>query len=401
MLCLVITASLILLYFSCSPFLTSKTKIVNLSITIGHLATPSCYDALLTWLKDINYSKFTFTLHEWKWNEVLNNATLLNALKSHGELIGYIGYMQGEDFARRRNIIDWYISNWTSKVGYCPKGVFMGFHPDTYTVNYCLSKGLIYVQGYCFDQYLIDYMSMRGGWQAPYYASLGHVLVPSSEQDCSNKMIIFPHNIWDWRASFEEGHCYNTHLWDVMYYTPFSNFPDALAYMLDLIYKTEENLNPFGYVCVQHEFDFMLQYNLTSELKNYYGRIIDLGYTMQMFNETAECFKRTYKKNPIYEIDFNSPLNGKRVEWYYSPNCRITRYDGNKIVGFINYKQQQIDKYLTSTGIVDVNLGSFPGNCFDNSLNFDIDSFGNGLFRAPSLDNYVMFDGRLCDFSLT
>lgn len=56
------------------------------------------------------------------------------------------------------------------------------FQPDTYTVNYCETKNMTYVTGYCFDQYAVDWMTERGGWQSPYYASHDHILMRARDQ---------------------------------------------------------------------------------------------------------------------------------------------------------------------------------------------------------------------------
>jgi hypothetical protein len=65
-------------------------------------------------------------------------------------------------------------------------------------------------------------------------------------------------------------------------------------------------------------------------------------------------------------------------------------------VGYVKYQIQRPDPYLTMvvslnfTGPRDI-LAYEPDNCVDNSLNFTIDDYGDGTYRAPSQSNSIYY----------
>jgi len=339
---------------------------------------------LLNWLNQINYSKWTIAIWFGHYNTILSNATFINALKNYGELIPAINSpsMQEISPSERETYIVNVINNWTTKVGYAPKGLMM-FQPDTQTANIIKNYNMTYIQGYCFEQYqAVDNMGMRGGWQQPYYSSSNHVLIPSNQKS----IVILPHNIWDWRASLETNHLLNTHIYNS--YLFFNNFAEAELYSLNLIDATMNNVNPFAYVMVQHEWDWMYNIGFLDNLKTYINDILGKSYTFQMCNETAQWFNDNYTSTPQYHFSFTSPYDGKNVEWLYNIQYRITRYDNNKVVGYIKYENQNQDPYLTQIGTLPIIY----------NLHYTIDDFGNGYLRSPSQGNYVIYSGDLTKF---
>jgi len=362
----------------------NSPKIINLSLILFGQFNTTMQQPLLNWLGTINYSKWTIAIWFGHCDTILSNATFINTLKNYGELIPAINSPSMQEISpyERETYIVNVINNWTTKIGYAPKGLMM-FQPDTKTANIIKNYNMTYIQGYCFEQYqAVDDMGMRGGWQQPYYASESHVLIPSSQKG----IIILPHNIWDWRASLEINHLLNTHIQNS--YSHFNNFTQAKLYSLSLIEATMNSVEPLAYVMVQHEWDWIYNIGFLDNLKTYINEILAKPYTFQMCNETAQWFNDNYASTPQYHFTFTSPYDGKSVEWLYNTQYRITRYDNNKVVGYIKYQNQNQDPYLTQIGTLPIIY----------SLYYTIDDFGNGYLRSPSQGNFVTYCGDLSKF---
>jgi hypothetical protein len=180
---------------------SENKKIVNLSIIIDD---STHFDALAEWLNLTN-NNFTFCIWNNAEDSILYNETRIHTLKAHGEVIPRLAYIQELNPVDRQAAVDKTLAKYTEALGKTPMGIY-DFIPDTYTAQYLQKKGLIYYQGYCFDQYNIDYMTMRGGFQMPYYASPENVLIPGD-----NSTVILPHASWDWVASFQVTHNLQLH----------------------------------------------------------------------------------------------------------------------------------------------------------------------------------------------
>lgn len=356
-------------------------------------------DRTLNFLKNFNYHKWSIVLTSGLIDSgILDNSTFVGNITKYGEVLPALWMAQTHDNDWKKNKIDDFINQWETKIGYKPHGFFM-FQPDTYVANYLYSQGVKYVQGYCFDQYAIDWMTMRGGWQQPYYASSNHVLVPASE---GKGIIVLPHVIWDWRDSFEVSHNYNSHVvnaWE----THGQSYEKTRQYVLTLMNRTLEGTEPYAYFTSQYEM-FSWGFNDDTKINHtdFFRSIIDnaekIGATMEMFNETAKWFNDHYSSNPTYTVHFKSPDSNKNVEWYWNPNYRITRYD-NYVVGYVEYQKQNNDPYLTTIAQPNFNGDPHdPDNCVDNSLTFTIDDFGNGQYRAPPQGNKIYYLTSLSDF---
>lgn len=349
---------------------------------------------LLDWLEQVNYRKWTLVLKSWGKNNAFFNRTFIEEIKQYGELTPALPFgIQTRPPEDRKAIVDNLFNKWKTYVGYEPRGGFQ-FQPDTCVCNHILEKGCSYWQGYCFDQYsVVDWMGMRGGWQMPYYASEDNALVPKPE---GRGLIIFPHNTLDWRASFELNHEFNTHILNAM--SMFDNYAGALGYLIELLDRTLNNITPFGYAMIQHEWMWVRRCGLLDELKNYTLTVMNSPYLFQTVNETAKWFKQHYMSNPSYYVNFVTPYHEKKVEWLWTRNFRVTRYDEQYVVGYVDYTRQNVDPYINKSANVDFQGERNQTNKICTNLEFLIDDFGNATYRAPPKGNRMIFTGALEDF---
>jgi hypothetical protein len=366
------------------------------------LDQPEYADPLIAWLEDLGFRNFTFAVVNDQWygqnmsDYWLLNQTRLDALKAYGVLIPQTFIMQQYSLEQRRNIIDGLVDEWVNVVGYAPKGIF-DFQPDTYTMNYCESKGFEYVTGYCFDQYSIDWMTERGGWQLPYYASENHVLMP---KNVSGGLVVFPHQTWDWVSSFTIQQNLDTHplsLADIFY----GNTSLAKNYFLNLIDSSLEGEEPFAFAPVQFEWGMTCRDNLTGLVTDLIQSLLSTRtYNFWTLQDITTTFKNEYVSTPTYTVDFRSPYDNESIEWFCNRDKRVARVNG-EVVSYINYDQQSPDRFLNGTfqpDLTNFSLSKIPDNCVDDSLNFTIDGLGGGEYRAPIRDNGTVYNGTLADF---
>jgi hypothetical protein len=306
------------------------------------------------------------------------------------------------DNAWKKQTVDNYVSQWELKVGYRPYGFFM-WQPDTYITNYLYTLGLLYVEGYCFDQYAVDYMTMRGGWQQPYFANSEHALVPAA---AGQGLVVLPHIIWDYRDSFELNHLYNSQPIDT--FSMFrDNYTESKQYVMELMDEALAKTEPIAYFTSQNEiygwdgqFANEAVFNHTDFFWSFIREARSQGANLEMFNETASWFKAQFTENPVYTVkDFTSPYSGKKSEWLWNTKERITRFD-DYVVGFVNYTEQQSDPFLERPVVLQSGNPHDPTQCVDNSLNFTIDDYGNGTYRAPPKGNRVFYVDRLENYPL-
>ncbi|MEM3825038.1 MAG: hypothetical protein QXG27_02700 [Candidatus Bathyarchaeia archaeon] len=374
---------------------THKGVGISIIVDVGQV------DDVLNFLSRFGYSKWSIVLtFGLICSGILENSTFVNTIKLYGELLPGLWIIQTETLEGRKAICDYLIEQWETYIGYRPYGFFM-FQPDTYIANYLYSQGIYYIQGYCFDQYAVDWMTMRGGWQQPYYASEKHVLIPKAE---GRGIIIFPHLIWDWRDSFEINHLYNTSPFDA--WSIFNeNYEQSKNYILSLMNVSLQSVKPFSYFIVQGEifgwggrFKDENLINFTDLFESIIVNAEKSNANLETFNETAKWFRDNFENNPTYSFTYVSPYSNKKCEWYFSPKYRITRYDGY-VVGLIEYQKQKEDPYLTQIAHPDFNKSpNDPDACVDNSLTFSIDDFGNGQYRAPPKYNRFLYPANLESF---
>jgi hypothetical protein len=324
----------------------------------------------------------------------LLNLTRLNTLKEYGILIPETFWMQQHEPSERRTIIDNLIDSWKNIVGYAPKGIF-DFQPDTYTVDYCETKGIEYVVGYCFDQYAVDWMTERGGWQLPYYASNDHVLIPNDLS--SQGIVVLPHEAWDWVSSFTVTHNLHTHPLSLITLLK-GNTSLAEDYFLNLIDRSLE-AEPFGFVSVQFEWVWHCKYDVQNYVKDWIKILLSTrNYDFWTCEEFSEWFKREHETTPTYSLSFKSPYDGQEIEWYYCRSFRVARIDG-RVVSYVEYSKQKPDKFLCTTFVPNASLSpNLVRNCIDDSLTFEIDGLGGGQYRSPIRDCGVTYSGELRDF---
>jgi hypothetical protein len=396
------TTVLILLMFSSVSQVplqsTVQPKYVSLLLILDQ---PEYADPLIAWLHDLGFRNFTFAVVDNQWygqnmsGYWLLNKTRLDALESYGVLIPQTFMMQQYSLDQRRAIIDGLINEWVNVVGYAPKG-FFDFQPDTYTVNYCESKGFEYVTGYCFDQYSIDWMTERGGWQLPYYASENHVLVPNN---VNGGIVVYPHQVWDWVSSFTVSHNLHTHILSLIDFFN-GDVPTAKDYFLNLIDESLAGQEPFAFASIQFEWVEHYSNNVQDSLEDWIQTLLSTrSYNFWTLQDITAAFKSEYASTPTYTVNFRSPYDNESIEWFYSQNKRVARVNG-EVVSYINYGEQAPDRFLNDTFQPDLNfsLSKNPENCIDDSLNFTIDGLGGGEYRAPVRDNGTVYNGTLANY---
>jgi hypothetical protein len=215
----------------------------------------------------------------------------------------------------------------------------MDFIPDTYTSQYLLTRGVEYYQGYCFDQYNVDRMTMRGGFQMPYYANSTNILCPSTSV---GGMVILPHSTWDWVDSFTVSHNLQLHPMNLI--NQFNgNVSIAKNYFLKMIDNSFVNSSPFGYVTVQFEWSWCSQGGDAPYALDWIQTLLSekSSYKYWTFEDTVNWFKTNYDQTPTYRINFTSPYDGQQIEWYYDQHSRIARI-GDNVVSYVNYARSAV-----------------------------------------------------------
>ncbi len=366
----------------------------NVSISIQLIE--QSYDPFMQWIQPIAKDFHNFTLvvmpslngtYDW----FVKNQTRINQLSAIGEVIPGAGYLQHRTPQDRTISLSNLVSSWETYVGKKPKGFFM-FQPDTLSVNFLKSKDVNYVLGYCFDQYYVDWMAMRGGWQLPYYASQTNALMP--ENRTKGGAVVLPWLTWDWKDSFITSHNYDTHPID----TTFLFVRNSSDYILNLIEANLAASSPLGYSAFSFEFDWIHSVNLTERTSAILRSIFaNDSYEKLSCGNFTEWFKTTYPTTPAYHVNFVAPSSNRSIEWFFDLNSRISRLDG-EVVSYVDYRNQTVDRFLNKTATVNFNQPKTPENSIDTSLQFKIDALGGGEFRAPSQQNGIEYNGTLSDF---
>lgn len=368
-----------------------STQILNLGLIIGDLnATERRW--CMNWISQFDpFAEWNFVL--WEPFENLDDAPFINFLKVRGLLIGAKGYMQSITLAERESGIDSMVN--TFKAHNITLNGFFMFQPDTYTMNYAyFHHNFECFVGYCFDQYVIDFMTMKGGWQLPYYHNTDHALKPAED---NNGLVVFPHDTWDWVSSLTYSHHLNTHILGV-YPHIHSNPSDAINYCLKLINDSLSCSQPFGYASAMLEWNWIIGGQDRNETSaNYYQQIINQhGSTCQMYNETTSWFKFHYSKTPTYRITFTSPYDYQQVEWYLDTDYRIARVN-NYLKSYVVF-EGQTEYWLNNVSNLDFYSPASEINCIDNSLEFEIDDLGGGYHRDSAKGGSKYYSGNLADF---
>ena len=368
-----------------------SAKIFNIGLIIHDMGV---YERQLcmNWISQFDpFIKWNFIL--WTPYENLEDATFINFLKARGLLLGANGYMQSATLSQRESEVDSMVSTFNAH-NIALKGFFM-FQPDTYTMNYAYSRyGFEYYVGYCFEQYVIDYMTMKGGWQLPYYHNSEHALRPAED---NRGLVVFPHITWDWVSSLTYSHHLNTHILDA-YRCLNSNSSQAVNYCLRLINESLSCSKPFGYACTMFEWELAKNdHDLIETVTEYYQQVINQYSSIcQLYNETTSWFKLHYDKTPTYQVTFTSPYDGKQVEWYLDLNYCIARVE-NYVKSYVILTGQR-EYWLSHVCNVDFSKLPNETNCVDNSLEFEIDDLGGGFDRDSPKGGSIYYTGNLADF---
>jgi len=367
----------------------TRKDFVSLSIAID---ADSGFDDLNTRLTALDFHNFTFIIwYNSAWTYILMNSTRVDILKSFGVLIPMFSYPQVYYPIDRKAWLDAAFANFLTYVGYIPRG-FMSFCPDTYMNQYAYDAyNCTYVQGYCFDQYHVDAMTERGGWQLPYYSSVSHVLKPSDAKG----LVVFPHVTWDWLDSFMLGHWYNTHIQNLMYIFGY-NLTSAKDYFVNLIDNSVTSCSPFGFVSVQWEWVWMSSYGYQEHVFDWFETILENPlYTFWTYQDIAEWFLTNYEANPVYRVSFTSPHSQNTVEWYWNTQKRVCRY-GGRVMSYLDYSIPNNDKYRTTKQVLaegDVDLTLY--NCIK------IDALGGGDLRFEGVGDGQIYSGDLALFPVS
>ena len=343
-----------------------KTRIINIGIIVDVDSRETTL--VREFVEGLPYTNsLYFVIEEW---DSLKNKDFVQFMKDRGEIIPAFSYLQTYEPEDRKRYVDHFLGEFKRFIGYYPKGIFT-FQPDTYTANYLRDKyNISYIIGYAFDQYLVDYMSMRGGWQAPYYGSRENVIVPSR----TGGVVILPHLTWDWIARYTLDHRCNTHP-ENSYQVFEKDSMKALEYMKVLIGQTLDRLEPFGYAMVGFEFKNMgLRAGILGMVREYYSWIIEWsGAEIMTPSQTVEWFTTKFAGTPEYRIRFRSPATGEEVEWFFNPYYRLAR-SGWFVKSFLDYAEQKPDPYLNKGGFVNFYQKPTATNQIDTSLTFKIDA---------------------------
>jgi len=374
------------------------SKMQEVSITVGiELGLAS---QVIQWVKqyagslhftfviDGNGTDTSFTTHkrpyDWDQSWFFTNSTWFKSLSAYGDVIPSIPFaLQVQAPKDRIAAVSHVLQVWRTQTGRYPPGVF-AYQPDTVISNFLRNKGIGYILGYCFDQYQIDWMTERGGWQLPYYASRTNVLAPGNRS--AGGTVILPYVTWDWLASFTVNHDLDGEPSGI----PVDN---ATAYLIGLISASFASSSPFLYF----GFSFFFGSADLPTIGQVLHWVIRQHYLTMPASQFVVWFRDHYRKTPTYSVNFVSPYDGQSVEWYYSQSYRIARTNGS-VVSFVDYTKQAPDRFLTGEAIVNFSLPHTGTNNIDNSLSFVIDGLGGGLYRAPVRDPGVPFSGSLASF---
>lgn len=368
-----------------------KSKIVNIGL-IFYNPEVKRSEEIINWVSQFNFNKWNFICEAG----LTRNQTLIDFFRSHGNIVGLptIPFNQGIVPPQERTERFDSMYNSFLSVGIKLDGFFL-FQADTLTLNRAYDKGMSFYAGYCFEQYAIDHMTMRGGWQLPYYHSHEHALKPAKD---NKGLVVFPHLTWDWISSLTVSHELNTHILNA-YDICDRNQTRTLEYVKGLIDANLNMVEPFGYATVMFEWDWLMSLGLGDFAANFLRMLIDeYSSYAQTYQETTEWFRAKYLKTPTYHFKFESNFDGQQIEWYYDLNCRIAKV-GNKIKSYIEF-QGQIDVWRNHYWLVEeenINPND-PANCADYSLSFLIDDLGGGNFRSVAKGGSVAYDRDLESF---
>jgi hypothetical protein len=377
---------------TCRAQTTQTPQMKEIAITI--MIYEANYEAFTQWIQPYTYfHNFTFLLNPdngYSW--ALANKTRMDFLASIGEIMPATYFAIQKNLPEERiAILDRILNEWKNYTHQVPEGFFM-YQPDTYSLNYLRSQGVNYTMGYCFDQYNVDFMTERGGWQLPYYASSKHALAP--ENETLGGMVVLPWLTWDWIDSFTLSHMFQSETWQC------AKSSNTSQYVIDLLEANANACQPFSYGAFSFDFDWYYGNGAIHNATKVLNHLLASPLTKMSCTNFTKWFKTNYPATPTYNVDFTSPNSGTHIEWFYNQTYRIAKTNG-QVVSFVEYGRQQIDRYCSTAAPINwTKEAGDPKNCIDNSLNFTVDALGGGIFRPLPRDSPIWFDGDIENFPI-
>ena len=282
-----------------------------------------------------------------------------------------------------------------SIAGEYPSGIF-AFQLDTYTLNYLKdNNGIKFALGNVWDQANMDFISNRGAYAFPYYASRRNMLVPARTVEDASVLVMQPFVI----SLADTYHYDNNHLIDLLTH---GGDLEEFKY-LSLNYPF---FSPFFV-----ELDWLLSLNDQRITRAF----ID-AYTWMFRNfkvltplAFAETFHQYFPTTPEYHVFFKSSSHpafpdtaGLTIEWLMNPDVRIARLSG-RVVSALRYSREPFDTFLSKKQTISFEgprFGEERANVINLDLNFDVDAlwqyeYGNRTLKR-AFD--VTFDGDLHNF---
>jgi hypothetical protein len=350
-------------------------------------------DEQLQLLRAVDAHNFTLVYKEDDPNRV---RSIHNAFKNYTDcIIPELSFMQTLMPSNRERIVDAKFEAFKSVSGRYPSGIF-SFQLDTYTLNYVKDKfEASFAVGNVWDQVNIDFMSLRGGFALPYYASRRHNLMPARTEDEASVLVTPPFVI----APTNRYHFDNNHIIDLCHFgvdiEEFKylslNYPFFTPFFLELDWLVHVNSTEL--------FRFFVE-SYTWVYKNFNALTAD---------QFAEIFKSHFPTTPEYHFMYrssNSPLFPEtedwKIEWLMNPDYRIARV-GDNVVSSLDYSAQKEDPFLSSSKSINFTgprFGEDPSNIIRTDLSFDIDDLWQSEYgdRRLTKMGYVIYTGTLQDF---
>jgi hypothetical protein len=360
------------------------------------VVAPELIDEQVQLLRSVGAYNVTIVCRE---SEPDKAQPIYDAFRGYADcIVPELSFMQTLTPSKREQVVDSRFRVLKSVSGSYPSGVF-SFQLDTYTLNYVRDKfNVNFAVGNVWDQVDIDFMSLRGGFATPYYASRHHNLIPAATRDEASVLVIPPFAI----APTDRYHFDNNHLID--------------------LYNHEVGMEEFKYVSLNYPFftpfflelDWLINLNNTEALRLYTESYtwVYKNFNVITAEQFAKIFESRFPATPEYHFTYASSnlsafqeTKGWKIEWLMSPDCRIARVD-DKVVSALNYNVQNADPFLSSNKSINFmgsRFGEDPNNVVHTDLSLDIDDLWQSEYgdRALKKMGYAVYTGELGDFYRT
>jgi hypothetical protein len=354
---------------------------------------PERIDEQLELLRSVGAYNVTLVCRE---SEPERIQSIYNTFGNYVEcIVPEFSFMQTLPPSSREGVVDARFMAFESVIGSYPSGVF-SFQLDTYTLNYLRDKfNVHFAVGNVWDQVNIDFMSLRGGFALPYYASRHHCLIPTKARADASVLVIPPFAV----APTNRYHFDNNHLLDL--YTHGVDGEEFRYVSLNYPFFT-----PFFL-----ELDWLISLNSTEALRIFtesYSWVYE-NFNVVTAEQFDELFEYSFSATPEYRFTYSSSsldvfpeTEGWTIEWLMSSSCRIARL-GDKVVSALSYKVQDEDPFLTTSKSIDFvgsRFGEDPENIVCTDLIFGVDCLWQSDYgdRTLKKTGYAIYAGKLEDF---